>query len=62
MNCKKYCKSYKKIRPGYGNGQKYCSDCSYYIMSEKKFCPCCGRQYRICAADKNLPAKRKLRK
>ncbi len=50
MSC--YCKgvcSREKAEPvkGFHTGQKYCSVCTIYITTEKIFCPCCKRKYRV---------------
>ena len=38
---------------GFHTGQKYCSICTIYITTNKIFCPCGTRKYRINKKSKN---------
>jgi len=50
MSCKGSCKGSndrkKESIKGYHRGQRYCSTCNFYIMTDELFCICCHRMYR----------------
>lgn len=46
FTCKSKCLGIKKVSR-LTKGRKRCNSCSYYTITEKIFCPCCGRKYKI---------------
>ena len=49
-------KKFSKFLPGnlrYSNGQKWCSLCAQYIITESYLCPCCKTRLRSNRRNKN---------
>ncbi len=49
-------KKFAKLLPGnlrYSNGQKWCTLCAQYIVTESYLCPCCKTRLRSNRRNKN---------
>ena len=46
VHCNNVCLKYK-VKRRYFPGVRYCSNCDYFLKTEKKACPCCHTLLRI---------------